>query len=161
MEQISHKYQVKVVQNIGGKGGTEGRVATLSEPSNGNFLSIKVQSPAEFKGPSDAKGLSLDWTPEHLFVSSVAVCYFTTFVAIAERSNLNYKGIEIQAEGTLEKTPEGTEMMTFIKESVKLIISNPDDMNKAKRICEKTEQNCLIANSMKSKVILEIEIKVG
>lgn len=154
----THKYSIKVVQNLGGKGGAEGRVGTLSEPTNSNFPKIKVQSPAEFKGPADGNQKSLDWTPEDLFVSSVAVCFFTTFVSIAERSNLPYKGLEIVATGKLEKVEGTGQMFTEIEENIMLTIVSEDDRGKAQKILEKAETNCLIANSMKSKIIPHFEI---
>ena len=79
LSEETHEYTVKVVQKNGGKVGSEGRVAILTEPQNSKFATITVQSPAEFKGPADSKGRTLSWTPEHLFTSSVAVCFFSTF----------------------------------------------------------------------------------
>lgn len=155
----THTYQVMIVQNQGGKGGSEGRVATMTDPSNSNFVAIQVQSPAEFKGPGDEKGQSKFWTPDHLFVSSVAVCFFTTFVAISERSNLRYKGLEVHAEGTLDKNAEGIEMITQITEKIHLKLEDLADKEKALKICEKTEKLCLIANSMKSKIVPEFLIE--
>lgn len=157
---MSHKYFVKVVQNEGGKGGKEGRVATLTEPNNPNFPPIIVQSPGEFKGPVDANGKSLAWTPEDIFIASAAVCFFTTFVSIAENSKLEYTSFSITAEGILDKVESIGEMITEITLKPVLTLKNKDSsLEKAKKILEKVENNCLIAKSMKSKIILQPEIK--
>jgi organic hydroperoxide reductase OsmC/OhrA len=155
-----HFYTVKVAQNAGGKGGAEGRVATLSEPNNSHFPKITVQSPQEFKGPKADDGKSLDWTPEDLFVSSVAVCFFTTFVAIAENSKLEYKTLEIVAKGKLEKVEGQGQIISEIEEEVLLKITDEKDREKALRVLEKVEKGCLIANSMKSKIIPKFNIVV-
>jgi organic hydroperoxide reductase OsmC/OhrA len=153
-----HHYTVKVVQKEGGKGGAEGRVAFLSEPTNPHFVTITVQSPVEFKGPAGPDQKSLYWSPEDLFVSSVAVCFFTTFVSIAENSNLKYKSLSITAIGKLEKLLDHSSLMSEIQEHVELSLETLNDQEKAKKIIEKTEKNCLIANSMKSKIILNFNI---
>ncbi len=50
--------------------------------------------------------------------------------------------------------------MTKIILKVDLIISKSDQLEKAKRVLEKSEAACLISNSIKSEVILETNIVV-
>jgi organic hydroperoxide reductase OsmC/OhrA len=160
MSSEKHTYTVKIVQNQGGKGGSEGRVATMSNPTNEHFPKITVQSPKEFKGPAGPDGKSLDWTPEDLYVASVAVCYFTTFVSIAENSKLEYMAFEVSATGILDKVEGVGSMITEIHETPILTIKNPADKEKALRIMDKTEKNCLIANSMKTKVTATFDVRL-
>lgn len=154
-----HYYSIKVTQNDGGKGGEQGRVGTLISSTNTNFPKITVQSPAEFKGPKDETGNTLDWTPEDLFVASAAVCLFTTFVAIAENSKLQYSSFSIVANGKLEKLPERGMVISEIEQIVYLSILKEEDTGKAERILQKAEKHCLIANSMKTKIILTPKIE--
>ena len=51
-------------------------------------------------------------------------------------------------------------LMTKIILKVDLIISKSDQLEKAKRVLEKSEAACLISNSIKSEVILETNIVV-
>jgi organic hydroperoxide reductase OsmC/OhrA len=154
-----HYYVAKVEQKSGGKGGAEGRIATLSNPENPNFVQLTVQSPVEFKGPAAPDGRSINWTPEDLFVSSVAVCFFSTFVAIAERSQLEYTKFEITAKGKLEKVEGIGDMITEITEVPIVTLKNPADHEKAIKILEKVEKNCLVGNSMKSKINVDFQIR--
>jgi organic hydroperoxide reductase OsmC/OhrA len=59
---------------------------------------IEVATPPQFAGGHE--GI---WSPEHLFVSSVAVCIMTTFLAIAELSKLEFLSYESRAIGNLKK----------------------------------------------------------
>ena len=155
-----HTYTVKVRQNKGGLGGEEGRVGTLSEPNNPNFPSIVVQTPAEFNGPAAPNGSSEDWTPEDLYVSSVAVCLFTTFVKIAENSRLKYESFEVTAQGKIEEDETIGNWISQIDQSVRVEVSQEKYAKKAARIVEKAEENCLIAKSMKTKVSINIDVEV-
>ena len=150
---MTHYYKVKVSQDEGGKVGAVGRVGTLSEPENDNFAKIKIQSPAEFLGPKSENGKSLYWTPEDLYVSSVAVCIFTTFIKIAQNSHLKFKGFEVVAEGKMEENEDGESWFSEIVQDVTVFIADEKYKRKALRIVEKAEENCLIARSMKTKVI--------
>src|SRR5205814_3587713 len=55
--------------------------------------------PPEFDGKQEW------WSPEHLLLSSVALCLMTTFQAFARRARLHVAGYESRVEGVLDKTP--------------------------------------------------------
>lgn len=127
------------------------RIGILSAPE---LESFRVATPPEFP-----KGVPGIWSPEHLFVSSVNVCYMTTFLAIAENSKLNFDSFECEAVGKLEKV-DGKFMISEIELYPKLKISNEDQKERAERILQKSEEYCLISNSFKTKVSLKPEIVV-
>ena len=114
-----------------------------------------VDAPPEFKGTEHA------WTPEHLFVSAISSCYMTTFVAIAENSKLEFASLKIAAEGKLEKVEGPGLMISEIVLRPTLTIKNSDAFDRANRILQKAEQHCLIANSAKTQIRLEPEIKIA
>jgi peroxiredoxin-like protein len=130
----------------------EGRIGTLSSDSLPN---IKIATPPEFP-----KGVAGIWSPEHLFVSSVAICLMTTFLAIAENSSLPYNSFSCDAEGKLEKV-EGSFMISEIELKPKVVVPEEKYREKAGRIVEKSEKMCLISNSVKTKIILSPEIKIA
>ncbi len=103
-----------------------------------------MQSSSEFKGPHDEQGKILDWTPEDLYIASVAVCLFTSFVAIAEKSRLEYTSITINASGKLEKVPDIGMMITEIEENVTINIHLASLKEKTLKILEKSKKYCLI-----------------
>lgn len=113
---------------------------------------IEVATPPQF-----AKGIEGIWSPEHLLTAAVNSCFMTTFLAIAENSKLEYSNFECKAKGKLEQV-EGKFMMTEVLLEANLKISNEADKEKAERVLQKSEAACLISNSIKSKVILQINI---
>jgi peroxiredoxin-like protein len=130
---------------------TTGRAGNLRAPALPN---LQVDAPREFKGHDGV------WTPEHLFVAAVNSCFMTTFMAIAENSKLGFVSFKATAQGKLEKLDGQGFMMTEIVLRPKLIIYNARDAERASRILEKAERNCLISNSVKTGIRLEPEINI-
>lgn len=123
----------------------EQRKGLMSSPGKPD---VQVATPPEFKGH---EGI---WSPEDLFVASVNACVMSTFLAYAERGGLAFTGYESEAEGVLELV-EGKFQMTavLIKPTVRL--KPGEDAAKARELLAKAEANCLISNSITSKVTLE------
>jgi peroxiredoxin-like protein len=120
--------------------------------SSADLPVLEVASPPEFQGHEHT------WTPEHLFVASVNSCYMATFVAIAELSKLDVVSFTSTAVGKLEKTEGQGYRITEIVLRPKLVIRFESDAERAQRILEKAERNCLISNSITTDVTLEPEI---
>jgi len=125
---------------------TEQRKGELEAPG---LSPLQVASPPEFQGH---EGM---WTPEHYFVASVNSCLMTTFLAIAEMSKLELVSFDSKATGKLDKVEGVGYQMTEVVLRPKLIIRHSKDLERARRILEKAERNCLISNSIKAKVKLE------
>ncbi|MBP9794161.1 MAG: OsmC family protein [Flavobacterium sp.] len=132
---------------------TGDRKGTLSSP---DFQStIEVATPPEFD-----KGMAGFWSPEHLFTAAVQSCFMTTFLAIAEFSKLEFQKFSCSATGILEKR-EGTFLMTEVVLKPIIEISNEADKEKTERIIFKSENACLISNSITSKVLLQPKITIS
>lgn len=116
---------------------------------------IEVATPPEFP-----KGIPGIWSPEHLFTAAVSSCLMTTFLAIAENSGLEFIDFQCGSKGKLEKV-DGVLMMSEILLEPVLTIRDAKDMDRARRILEKSEAACLISNSVKAKVIMEPKVIVG
>lgn len=127
----------------------EGRLGELSEPT---MPGIKVATPPEFP-----KGVPNTWSPEHLFVASANICLMTTFLAIAENSKLNFISYSCDGIGKLERV-DGKFMISEIELKPRIIVSEEKDIVRAERIIEKSENACLISNSIKTKILLKPEI---
>ena len=112
---------------------------------------LVTAAPAEFGGPGDI------WSPETLFVGTVSDCFILTFRAIARASKLPWSSLECTANGTLERIERSTKFTTIdIKATV--YVPAGTDADKAKRLLEKSEANCLITQSMTATVHLETEV---
>jgi peroxiredoxin-like protein len=123
----------------------------------GQFRSSEVPDLNVATPPQFPKGIPDIWSPEHMLVGALSSCLMTTFLAIAENSNLQFSSFECDAEGKLEKV-DGRFMMTEVTLRPKVVITQEKDKERAFRIVEKAENACLISNSVKSKINLETEI---
>ncbi len=115
---------------------------------------IKVSTPPEFKGHPGI------WTPEEMFVASVNVCIMTTFLYYAERENLRFLSYESSAEGILEKGERGL-IFSSIEVVPEISVKSVNDIEKTRDLLALSEKNCLISNSIKSKVTVRPEIQVN
>jgi len=113
---------------------------------------LQVASPPEFHGHEGV------WTPEHYFVAAVNSCFMTTFLAIAEMSKLEFVSFDCKAVGKLEKVEGIGLQITEVIVRPKLVIRHDKDLERAQRILENAEKNCLISNSIKSSVRLQAEL---
>lgn len=113
---------------------------------------IKSAPPAEFGGPGD------EWSPETLLTASVAGCFILTFRAIARASRMEWSSLTCEVEGTLDRADGPTHFTGFV---VRAILSVPEgtDHGKAHRLLEKSEEGCLITNSLVGSTRLETEVR--
>ena len=115
---------------------------------------IEVATPPQFP-----KGMENIWSPEHLFTAAVSSCLMTTFLAIAENSKLEFVNFECSSKGKLEQV-EGKFLMTEVILEPVVTIKNESDREKAERVLQKSEANCLISNSVKSKITMIPQISL-
>ncbi|WP_420318557.1 OsmC family protein [Ekhidna sp.] len=144
-----HTYNVDISWNTDRKG-----VMCSPELNKDANTCIDVATPPEFP-----KGIPGIWSPEHLFTASVSSCLMTTFLAIAENSKLEFVEFNCNSKGKLEKV-DGKLLMTQVILKPKVTVKQETDIDRAKRVLEKSEKACLISNSIKSEVIMEPVIEV-
>jgi peroxiredoxin-like protein len=109
---------------------------------------VQVATPPEFKGH---EGL---WSPEDLFVTSVNVCVMSTFLAFAERAGLAFSSYHSDAEGRVELV-DGKLQVTSVDLKPTVTLMSSGDAEKAQEILHKAESNCLISNSIKTRVSMQ------
>jgi organic hydroperoxide reductase OsmC/OhrA len=115
---------------------------------------VEVATPPQFP-----KGIERIWSPEHLFTAAVNSCLMTTFLAIAENSKLEFKSFDSKALGKLEMI-DGKYIMSEVTLMPVVTITRPEDKERAERVLQKSEVNCLISNSVKSKIIFQPTVLV-
>lgn len=116
--------------------------------------SIEVATPPDFP-----KGMPGIWSPEHLFVAAASSCLMTTFLAIAENSKLEYSAFTCTAQGIVDKV-EGKFQVTEIVLQPTVTVANESLVEKALRVLDMSERNCLITHSMKTAVKMEPTVLV-
>ncbi len=132
-------------------GGRDGRLQSDSLPD------------LDFSTPEEFRGRAWRWTPEHFYVASANACLLTTFLAIAEISKLEIVSYEAVGTGKLEKSSaEGGAgyLITEIVLQPRITVRTQADRDRAARLIEKAEKNCLVSRSMKTVVRLEPEFVV-
>jgi peroxiredoxin-like protein len=143
---VTHDYEVSVSWTTDRKG-------DLAAP--GIAEEIEVATPPEFP-----KGMDGIWSPEHLFTAAVNSCLMTTFLAIADNSKLNFRDFDSKALGKLEMV-EGKYLMSEVTLFPVVTVYDEAEIQRAERVLEKAEANCLISNSITSKIIFKPLVKIA
>jgi organic hydroperoxide reductase OsmC/OhrA len=112
---------------------------------------IESAPPKEFDGPGN------QWSPEALLTAAVADCFVLNFRAIAAASKFAWASLEARTEGTLDRV-EGKMRFTRFDTHAKLHVPAGADVERAKKLLEKAELTCLVANSLSSERHLTVEV---
>jgi len=112
---------------------------------------IESAPPKEFDGPGN------QWSPEGLLTAAVADCFVLSFRAIAAASKYAWVSLESRTEGTLDRI-DGKLRFTRFETHAKLHVPAGADVERAKKLLEKAELTCLVANSLSSERHLAVEV---
>lgn len=129
-------------------GARNGRATDAGKPD------IVVGSPPDFRGQEGV------WSPEHLFVSSLSTCLMLTFLAMAERRNVEVAAYSSDAEALLENV-EGKYQITVVTVRPKITLKSAAGLEAAREITGRMETNCFISSSIKSRIDLQAELMIA
>ncbi|HXP81903.1 MAG TPA: OsmC family protein [Verrucomicrobiae bacterium] len=136
------------------------RVTAASTSFLSGFTTAEeIQPLITFSAPPEFQGEAGRWTPEHLFLASVAGCFVSTFSGMAQFSKFEFLLLDLEVEGVLSKEEEGWRF-TQVSLQPRLKIAQEKDLDRANRLLEKAEKTCLVVRSINSKVILEPKVIV-
>ena len=141
MKDLPHHYSVQA--SAGAEAGVTLTAAGLP--------ALATASPAEFGGPGDR------WSPETLLVGAVANCFILPFRAVTRASKLPWTALRCDVTGTLNRVDRVTQFTSFNLRA-QLCVPPGTDGALAQRSIEKAEHACLIANSLKAPVHLQLQI---
>jgi peroxiredoxin-like protein len=144
MQDLPHHYHVNSSAEA------EGNVILTAD----DLPQLVTAPPAEFGGPGN------QWSPETLLVGAIADCFILTFRAIARASKLEWENMECSAEGVLERVERATRF-TSVTLRATLTVPGGTDVDKARRLLEKSEEACLVTRSLLTEVHLEAEVIVA
>lgn len=91
--------------------------------------------------------------PEEMFVASIASCHMLWFLDFARRAKVEVLSYEDNAEGLLEKTPDGRTWITKVTLRPKVEVSG--DAGDLDAIHHQAHEACFIANSVKTEITVE------
>lgn len=146
MQSLPHHYRARSA------GGMEGNVTVVAN----DLEAIPTAPPEEFGGP---RGY---WTPEHLFVASVADCFVLSFRAVARASRLEWRHLACDVDAELDRRDRAL-CFTRVTLRPQLEIVDEGARDAALRCLGKAERACLITNSLDCEVTLEprVEVQAG
>jgi organic hydroperoxide reductase OsmC/OhrA len=119
----------------------------------------------DFSAPPDAQGHPGVFTPEDAFVAAANTCIMMMFIWATERFKLRLLSYECRAEGTKLIELDRTEIFTHLRLWPIIRIATGDEDPKvvearAWRALQSAQKYSLVANSVKSQVIIEPQIEV-
>jgi uncharacterized OsmC-like protein len=119
----------------------------------------------EFSAPPDAHGFPGVFTPEDAFVAAANTCVMMMFVWATERFKLKLLSYECRTEGTklieLDRTEIFTRLLFRPKISVAANGESPQAVEaKVRRALKAAQKYSLVANSVKSEIVVEPEVVI-
>jgi organic hydroperoxide reductase OsmC/OhrA len=119
----------------------------------------------DFSAPPDAQGHAGVFTPEDAFVAAVNTCVMMMFIWAAERFKLNLVSYDCYAEGTKLIELDRTEIFTQVVLRPRIVVHADGQGTAAvekriQRALESAQKYSLVANSVKSKIIVEPEVNI-
>jgi len=119
----------------------------------------------DFSAPPDAQGHPGVLTPEDAFVAAVNTCIMMMFVWAAERFKLKLLAFECRAEGTKLIELDRTEIFTQVRLWPVIRVAGGEEATAAvearvRRALQSAQKYSLVANSVKSAIMIEPTIEV-
>ena len=119
----------------------------------------------DFSAPPDAHGHAGVLTPEDAFVAAVNTCVMMMFIWSAERFRLDLVSYECFGEGTKQIELDRTELFTQVVLSPRIVVCADESekdgtLKRLQRALDSSVKYSLVANSIKSKLILRPKIKI-
>lgn len=120
----------------------------------------------KFSAPPDAQGHAGVFTPEDGFVASANTCVMLMFIWAAERFHLNLLSYECRTEGTKVIELDRTELFTRLSFRPVIRVACGEESrevveNRIHRALQAAQKYSLVANSVKSEIIVEPEIVIS
>ena len=119
----------------------------------------------DFSAPPDAQGHPGVFTPEDAFVAAANTCIMMMFIWAAGRFKLNLLSYECCAEGTKLNELDRTEIFTQVRlwPNIRIAANGADRSTleaRTRRALLSAQKYSLVANSIKSEIIVEPAIEI-
>lgn len=107
---------------------------------------------AKLPGWQEAKD---QWTPPHAFVASVESCFFLTMLDVAAKMRVGITGYRSSASGRLVTEDGRHKQVDEIVIRPEVELANEADRKKLPKLFQMAEEYCLVARSLKTKIVIE------
>jgi organic hydroperoxide reductase OsmC/OhrA len=98
-----------------------------------------------------------DWTPEHLLVGSVALCFQGTLERLARERRADIRHLRCHATGAVERTPEGSRFVR-VRVHVHLTVP-PGRVIDGEQLVVDAMHGCLISHSLRCPVEIDSQVR--
>lgn len=112
-----------------------------------------------FSAPPDAHGHEGVLTPEDAFVASANTCVMMMFLWACERFKIDLVSYTCRVEGTKLIELDRTELFTHLRFFPTIVVRDADE-KRVRRALESAQKYSLVANSVKSEIIVDPVIKI-
>ncbi len=119
----------------------------------------------DFSAPPDAQGHSGVFTPEDAFVAAANTCIMLMFIWAAERFKLDLISYECRVEGTKVVELDRTECFTHLRFYPLIRLKAGVEARavveaRLRRALQAAQKYSLVANSVKSEIVIEPSIEI-
>lgn len=119
----------------------------------------------DFSAPPDAQGHPDVFTPEDAFVAAANTCIMMMFIWASKRFKLDLLSYECRTEGTKLIELDRTEIFTHLRFWPHIRIAAGDESPavveaRTKRALQSAQKYSLVANSVKSEIVIESTIEI-
>jgi organic hydroperoxide reductase OsmC/OhrA len=119
----------------------------------------------DFSAPPDAHGHAGVFTPEDAFVAAANTCVMMMFLWAAERFKLKLLSYECRTEGVKRIELDRTEIFTRLSFQPRIRVATGGEEAAAvearvRRALQSAQKYSLVANSVKSEIVIEPEIVI-
>ena len=119
----------------------------------------------DFSAPPDAHGHAGVFTPEDAYVAAANTCVMMMFLWAAERFKLKLLAYECRTEGTKRIELDRTEIFTRLYFTPKIRVAACGEAPavveaRVRRALQSAQKYSLVANSVKSEIVVEPEILI-
>ena len=129
----------------------------LRGEGDGGVLVAEARPPIRGGAPASFDGSDAWWSPEHLLLSSLNLCLFTTLGALAAKAKLAVSDYASRAEGVLDKTAAG---LAFTSITLRVELTVPaGETERAGRLLETAKKHCIVSNSLRPPVTLAASVR--
>jgi len=151
-----HKYEAKISWNRNGAKFTDNRYSRGHEWSFDGGIKVPASSSPAVVRPPFSVAEAVD--PEEALVAAASSCHMLSFLYIAAKQGFVVDSYEDNAFGVMDKNPQGKMSITRITLRPKIQFSSekPPSAAKLESLHEAAHEECYIANSIKSEVVVEV-----
>ncbi len=133
------------------------KLMTEFRSEGGKIVSLfENHPPIDVTGMSKAKDIPEAWSPPHMLVAAAESCFYLTLSALAEKMRIGIKSYSSTAEGIVTSSDGKHYMINEIILRPTFHLDNEEDRLRLKLLVEKAKDYCLVAQSLKTAVRVEL-----